>query len=106
VGVDGLKSSQSHINQVPGDGSHIAQEPEHARNVNERVEAVEGLSSQAQLLDAVGQPTIATYLQGKVLHWNRCAEQLFASDYALELTGYTPEELTDGTVMFASVIVE
>jgi PAS domain-containing protein len=70
------------------------------------VEAEGRLSFPAQLLDAVGQPIIATYLQGKVLYWNRCAEQLFVSDYALELTGYTPEELTDGTVMFASVIVE
>ena len=30
----------------------------------------------------------------------------FVSDYAFELTGYTPEELTDGSVMFEALIVE
>src|SRR5918997_557514 len=30
----------------------------------------------------------------------------FVSDYALELTGYSPEELTDGTVLFGDLIVE
>jgi PAS domain S-box-containing protein len=30
----------------------------------------------------------------------------FVSDYAFELTGHTPEELTDGSVMFADLIVE
>jgi diguanylate cyclase (GGDEF)-like protein/PAS domain S-box-containing protein len=30
----------------------------------------------------------------------------FVSDYALEITGYTPEELTDGSVMFGDLIVE
>ena len=41
------------------------------------MEAEERLRFQAQLLDAVGQPVIATDLQGKVLYWNRCAEQLY-----------------------------
>src|SRR3712207_8025606 len=31
---------------------------------------------------------------------------LFRSDYALELTGHTPEELSDGSVMFGELIVE
>jgi len=30
----------------------------------------------------------------------------FVSDYAREITGYSPEELTDGTVMFNDLIVE
>jgi diguanylate cyclase (GGDEF)-like protein/PAS domain S-box-containing protein len=30
----------------------------------------------------------------------------FVSDYAAELTGYSPEELTDGTIMFGDLIVE
>ena len=30
----------------------------------------------------------------------------YVSDYAFELTGYTPKALTDGSVMFADVIVE
>ncbi len=30
----------------------------------------------------------------------------FVSDYAFELTGYTPEELTDGTIMYGDLIVE
>jgi diguanylate cyclase (GGDEF)-like protein/PAS domain S-box-containing protein len=30
----------------------------------------------------------------------------FVSDYALELTGYTPDELTDGTMLFGDLIAE
>jgi diguanylate cyclase (GGDEF)-like protein/PAS domain S-box-containing protein len=37
----------------------------------------EQLRFQARLLDAVGQSVIATDLEGKVLYWNRAAEEIF-----------------------------
>jgi diguanylate cyclase (GGDEF)-like protein/PAS domain S-box-containing protein len=38
---------------------------------------VEQLRFQARVLDAVGQPVIATDLEGKVLYWNRAAEETY-----------------------------
>ena len=35
------------------------------------------LRLQARLLDAVGQSVIATDLEGKVIYWNRAAEDLY-----------------------------
>src|SRR5215208_7757486 len=43
----------------------------------------EQLRFQARLLDAVGQSVIATDLEGKVLYWNRAAQDLY---------GYSSEE--------------
>src|SRR5687768_1932473 len=37
----------------------------------------EQLRFQARLLEAVGQSVIATDLEGKVLYWNRAAEEIF-----------------------------
>ena len=37
----------------------------------------EQLRFQARLLDAVGQSVIATDLEGKVLYWNRAAEEIY-----------------------------
>ena len=70
-------SSRPHIEQVPGDGPYDLQKPAHAREVNKRVATEEHLRFQAQLLDAMGQAIIATDLEGTVLYWNRCAEQLY-----------------------------
>ena len=60
----------------------------------------EQLRFQAKLLDAVGQSVIATDLEGKVLYWNRGAQELYgwSPGEALErnlrvLT--VPEELLD-----------
>src|SRR3990170_3718194 len=39
---------------------------------------------QARLLDAIGQAVIATDLQGKIIYWNRAAEELY---------GWTTEEV-------------
>jgi diguanylate cyclase (GGDEF)-like protein/PAS domain S-box-containing protein len=38
---------------------------------------VEQLRFQASVLEAVGQPVIATDLEGKVLYWNRAAEEIY-----------------------------
>ena len=38
---------------------------------------VEQLRFQASVLGAVGQPVIATDLEGKVLYWNRAAEETY-----------------------------
>ena len=50
---------------VPTEVHHVAEEKE------------EQLRLQARLLDAVGQSVIATDLEGKVLYWNRAAEELY-----------------------------
>jgi diguanylate cyclase (GGDEF)-like protein/PAS domain S-box-containing protein len=54
---------------------------------------------------------LSTLLSNAPAYLYRCRNEPswpneFVSDYALELTGYTPEELTDGSVMFGDVIVE
>jgi PAS domain S-box-containing protein len=53
----------------------------------------------------------STLLANAPAYYYRCRNEPswpdeFVSDYARELTGYTPGELTDGTVMFADLIVE
>jgi PAS domain S-box-containing protein len=42
-----------------------------------RKSAEEQIRFQARLLDAVGQAIIATNLQGKIIYWNRAAEELY-----------------------------
>ena len=54
---------------------------------------------------------LSTLLSNAPAYLYRCRNERdwpneFVSDYAVELTGYTPEELTDGSVMFGDVIVE
>ena len=48
-----------------------------SRDVTERKEFEERIRFQSGLLDAVGQAVIATDPEGKVLYWNRGAEQLY-----------------------------
>jgi diguanylate cyclase (GGDEF)-like protein/PAS domain S-box-containing protein len=67
----------------------------------------EQLRFQARLLDAVGQSVIATDLEGKVLYWNRAAEELYgwSSEEALghRLRDLTlSEELLDQAEVVAS----
>jgi len=67
----------------------------------------EQLRFQAKLLEAVGQSVIATDLEGKVVYWNRGAEELYgwSSEEALErmLRELTvPEELVDQAEVVAS----
>jgi diguanylate cyclase (GGDEF)-like protein/PAS domain S-box-containing protein len=54
---------------------------------------------------------LSTLLSNAPAYLYRCRNEPnwpneFVSDYALELTGYTPNELTDGSVMFGNLIVE
>jgi diguanylate cyclase (GGDEF)-like protein/PAS domain S-box-containing protein len=72
-------------------------------DITERKEAEERLRESTRRL--------TTLLSNAPAYLYRCRNELrwpneFVSDYAFELTGYTPEELTDGTVMFGDVIVE
>jgi PAS domain-containing protein len=46
------------------------------RDVTDRVRAEEEVRFQARLLDAVGQAVIATDRGGKVVYWNKAAEQM------------------------------
>jgi diguanylate cyclase (GGDEF)-like protein/PAS domain S-box-containing protein len=74
-----MEPSQSHTSQVPGDTSHSFEESGHAIEASENgdIDREERLRFHAQLLNAVGQAIIAMDLQGKVLYWNRGAEQLY-----------------------------
>ena len=54
---------------------------------------------------------LSTLLSNAPAYLYRCRNEPgwpneFVSDYAQELTGYTPEELTDGSVMFGDLIAE
>ncbi|MBA2619507.1 MAG: PAS domain S-box protein [Rubrobacter sp.] len=74
-----------------------------ATDVTERKQAEEELEESRRRLSAL-LSNVSAYLY-------RCRNEPewpneFVSDYALELTGYTPEELTDGNVMFGDLIVE
>jgi len=46
-------------------------------NITERKSAEEQIRFQARLLDAVGQAIIATDPQGRIIYWNRAAEELY-----------------------------
>ncbi len=48
-----------------------------ARDITQRRQAEEQIRFQAHLLNAVGQAVIATDLDGKIVFWNRFAEQLY-----------------------------
>ncbi len=47
------------------------------QDVTERKKAEEKLRFQARLLDAVGEAVIALDMEGKVLYWNRAAEEMY-----------------------------
>jgi PAS domain S-box-containing protein len=47
------------------------------RDITGRMRAEEQIRFQRRLLDAVGQAVIATDLQGKIIYWNRAAEELY-----------------------------
>ncbi|HSL01059.1 MAG TPA: PAS domain S-box protein [Rubrobacteraceae bacterium] len=49
----------------------------HIEDITERVRAEERLRFQAQLLGAVGEAVIALDMEGKVVYWNRAAEELY-----------------------------
>src|SRR5215204_5067775 len=46
-------------------------------DITGRKSAEEQIRFQARLLDAVGQAIIATNLQGRIIYWNRAAEELY-----------------------------
>src|SRR5918997_5462754 len=46
-------------------------------DITERKRAEKQIRFQRRLLDAVGQAIIATDLQGRIIYWNRAAEELY-----------------------------
>ena len=71
-------------------------------DVTERKQAEETLEE--------SQRRLSTLLSNAPAYLYRCRNEPgwpneFVSDYAFELTGHTPEELTDGSVMFGDLIV-
>ena len=99
-----MEPSQQRIRKASGDEICSPQGPEHAGeasengsagnpdNVYDQAGAEERLRFQAQLLDAVGQGIVATDLQGKIVYWNRCAQQLYGWS-AREAMGRVVHEL-------------
>jgi PAS domain S-box-containing protein len=49
----------------------------HTEDITERLEAEQKLRFQAQLLGAVGEAVIALDVDGRVLYWNRAAEEMY-----------------------------
>jgi diguanylate cyclase (GGDEF)-like protein/PAS domain S-box-containing protein len=73
------------------------------QDITERKRAYDRLAESERLL--------STLLSNAPAYLYRCLNHPswpneFVSDYALEITGYSPEELTDGSVMFGDLIVE
>jgi PAS domain S-box-containing protein len=60
------------------------------RDLTERVRAEEEARFHARLLDAVGEAVIATDRQGKIVYWNRAAEESY---------GWSAEEATGRSVL-------
>ncbi len=72
-------------------------------DITERKEAEESLRE--------SQRRLSTLLSNAPAYLYRCRNEPgwpneFVSDHAFELTGHTPEELTDGSVMYADLMVE
>lgn len=63
------------------------------RDITERKKAEEQIRFQANLLNKVGQAVIATDLDGKVIYWNRAAEDIYGWS-AQEISGQMLSELT------------
>ncbi|HET7272646.1 MAG TPA: EAL domain-containing protein, partial [Rubrobacter sp.] len=70
----------------------------HAEDITERKRAEKEGRFQAKLLDTVGQAIIATDPQGKVLYWNRAAEELYGWS-AEEVIGLSIMEVTPSEEM-------
>ena len=99
-----MEPSQRRIRKALGEESRGLRGTEHAGeasengsvgnldNVSDQAEAEERLRFQTQLLNAVGQAIIATDLEGKILYWNRCAEELYGWS-AQEVMGRMVHEL-------------
>jgi diguanylate cyclase (GGDEF)-like protein/PAS domain S-box-containing protein len=64
------------------------------RNLTRRVRAEEELRFHARLLDAVGQAVIAIDLWGRVVYWNKAAEELY---------GWSVDEVTGRSVLEAAL---
>ena len=98
-----MEPSQRGINKAPGEDIRSPKGPERPEDasdngsagnldkVSEQAGSEERLRFQAHILDAVGQAIIATDPQGKILYWNRCAEQLYGWS-AREVMGRTARE--------------
>ena len=68
------------------------------QDITERKRAEEKIRFQARLLDAVGEAVIATDWQGKIIYWNRAAEELYgwSAEEAMGRSGIeatAPEDL-------------
>ena len=67
------------------------------KDITGRKKAEEQIRFQRRLLDAVGQAIIATDLQGKIVYWNRTAEELY---------GWTTEEVMNRPIVEVTPSVE
>jgi PAS domain S-box-containing protein len=90
-------------------GTNLLDDPDvgefvvNSRDITERKRAYERI--------AESERRLSTLLANAPDYLYRCRNEPgwpneFVSDYALEITGYTPKELSDGSVMFGDLIVE
>jgi diguanylate cyclase (GGDEF)-like protein/PAS domain S-box-containing protein len=90
-------------------GANLLDDP----NVGELVVNSRDITERKRVYDrlAESERRLSTLLSNAPAYLYRCRNEPnwpneFVSDYALELTGHTPEELSDGSVMFGELIVE
>jgi diguanylate cyclase (GGDEF)-like protein/PAS domain S-box-containing protein len=90
-------------------GANLLDDP----NVGELVVNSRDITERRRVHDRLteSERRLSTLLSNAPAYLYRCRNEPnwpndFVSDYALELTGYTPQELTDGSVMFGDVIVK
>ena len=89
--------------------SHLKEHGEFAGVLGVAVDVTERLRAEEALRES--ERRFATLLTNAPAYLYRCRNEPgwpneFVSDYAEEITGHTPQELTDGSVMFGDLIVE
>jgi PAS domain S-box-containing protein len=72
----------------------------HTEDITERLEAEERVRFQAGLLGAVGEAVIALDIEGRVLYWNRAAEEMYGWS-SEEIMGHPLREM-DGAIRGAA----
>lgn len=98
--MDEAKTKEQLIAEVRSLRQRLA-EVEALQQEHDRIEQV--LSSQPTILDAVDQAVVVTQLDGRIVYWNLCAQELFGWS-AAEVLGRNVIDVTPSTMSRAQAI--